>query len=472
MTRRRLAGSLRSRLFWTIALIVVLCVGVSLAVGLVLTRRAVERANLDDLGHQAALLAGREKVAILPGGHIGQLKPFLARQHERAAVASLKRPPEYLPAQALQNLVTGRAARGTVHVNGSDYLYAAEPLPPHKALVLLRSKRLSAADWTPFVEGLLLAALIGAALAALVAFVLARVIARPVRRVADATRSLARGTEPAPVPLEGADELVVLASSFNDLAKQLARAREAERAFLLSVSHELKTPLTAIRGWAEALHDGAVSSDEAAETVAAEAARLERLVGDLLDLARMNKSEFAVHCVPMDLAEVAEDVYRRYVTKARGFGVNLELAADGACPAFADADRVLQVASNLVENALRLAHPGGTVRVATEPGSLTVEDDGPGLSPDELPHAFERFFLYDRYGRERPVGTGLGLAIVKELTQAMGGQVSVRSEPGWPTAFRVRLPSGQASGPGPGNLGRPSSGSSAQTAASATNERY
>ena len=130
--------------------------------------------------------------------------------------------------------------------------------------------------------------------------------------------------------------------------------------------------------------------------------------------------------------------------------MNLELATDGACPAVADGDRVLQVASNLVENALRLAHPGGTVRVVTEPGSLTVEDDGPGLRPEELAHAFERFYLYDRYGRERPVGTGLGLAIVKELTQAMGGQVSVRSEPGGPTAFRVRLPSGQASGLGAG----------------------
>src|SRR5439155_12315364 len=167
-------------------------------------------------------------------------------------------------------------------------------------------------------------------------------ISVPVHRGATAARRLARGSHPAPVPVEGAAELRTLAIAFNDLAEQLAQAREAERAFLLSVSHELKTPLTAIRGWAEALREGAVSSGEAAETVASEAARLERLVGDLLDLARMNKSEFAVHCAPIDLAEVAEDVHRRYETKARSFGVNLELATDGACPAVADGDRVLQ----------------------------------------------------------------------------------------------------------------------------------
>jgi two-component system sensor histidine kinase BaeS len=439
MTRRRVAGSLRSRLFWAIALVVLLCVGVSLAAGLVLTRRAVERANLDDLAHQAALLAGREKVSILPGAHIAELTPYLAKQHERPVVSPLKEPPAYLPAHALASLVAGRAARGTVHTDGRDYLFAAEPLPPHKLLMLLRVKSLAASDWTPFLEGLLLAALIGAVLAALVALVLARVIARPVRRVAEATRSLARGTEPAPVPLEGADELVVLASSFNDLATQLARAREAERAFLLSVSHELKTPLTAIRGWAEALREGAVSVDDATETVAIEAARLERLVGDLLDLARMNKSEFSVRREEIDLVEVAADTVRRYEQRARAFGVTVEALVDGDAPALGDHDRMLQVVSNLVENALRLTPRGGGVRVVVGPGRVAVEDDGPGLKDEELPRAFDRFFLYSRYGRDRPVGTGLGLAIVKELTEAMGGRVSVRSVEGGPTVFSVTL---------------------------------
>jgi two-component system, OmpR family, sensor kinase len=260
-----------------------------------------------------------------------------------------------------------------------------------------------------------------------------------VRRVAQASRTLARGTDPEPVPVEGAAELATLATAFNDLAAQLARARAAERTFLLSVSHELKTPLTAIRGYAEAVQDGAIDAREAAATVAQEAARLERLVGDLLDLARMNRTDFSVHSSEIDLAEVADDAVRRYQPHADELGVTLNAVSDGPAPADADADRVLQVVSNLVENALRLTPSGGEVRVVTEPGVLRVEDTGPGLEPVDHERAFERFYLHERYGRERKVGTGLGLAIVKELTEAMGGTVSVESAPGRLTTFTVRL---------------------------------
>jgi two-component system, OmpR family, sensor kinase len=306
--------------------------------------------------------------------------------------------------------------------------------------VLLRPKSSTKSQWSPFLRALLIAALAGAGLAAVFAFALARRISGPVHRVAEAARTLARGTRPAPVPVEGAAELATLATAFNDLAEQLARAREAERSFLLSVSHELKTPLTAIRGWAEALGEGAVDAHDAAETVAAEAARLERLVRDLLDLARMNRTDFSVHPSEIDLAEVAADAVRRYQQQAAAFGVELVAVSEAAAPAVADADRALQVVSNLVENALRLTPRGGEVRVVTAPGVLRVEDTGPGLQQEERDRAFERFYLHERYGRERPVGTGLGLAIVKELTEAMGGHVEVVSEPGRLTAFTVRLP--------------------------------
>ena len=163
---------------------------------------------------------------------------------------------------------------------------------------------------------------------------------------------------------------------------------------------------------------------EAAATIAKESQRLERLVGDLLDLARMRKAEFSVRREPVDLAAVAAETVRRYETQARAFGVTLEAEADGEAPALADTDRTLQVVSNLVENALRLAPADGLVRIVAAPGEIRVEDSGPGLGPEELEHAFERFFLYSRYGRERAVGTGLGLAIVKELAEGMGGSVA------------------------------------------------
>jgi two-component system sensor histidine kinase BaeS len=241
------------------------------------------------------------------------------------------------------------------------------------------------------------------------------------------------------VPVEGATEIATLAVAFNDLATQLRRAQEAERNFLLSVSHELKTPLTAIRGYAEAVEDGALDAREAAATVAFEARRLERLVHDLLDLARMNRTDFSVRNTEIDLAEVAEDAVRRYQPQAESFGVALYAVGNGSAPAIGDADRVLQVVSNLVENALRLTPADGEVRVVTTPGVLRVEDTGPGIAETDTEHAFDRFYLHERYGRERPVGTGLGLAIVKELTLAMGGSVDVESRPGVPTVFTVRL---------------------------------
>jgi signal transduction histidine kinase len=153
----------------------------------------------------------------------------------------------------------------------------------------------------------------------------------------------------------------------------------------------------------------------------------------------MNRTDFSVHNTEIDLAEVADDAVRRYEQQARSFGVELHASSDGAAPALADADRVLQIVSNLVENALRLTPPGGEVRVVAAPGILRVEDTGPGLAEADTEHAFERFYLHERYGLERKVGTGLGLAIVKELTLAMGGDVDVESRPGTLTVFTVRL---------------------------------
>jgi two-component system sensor histidine kinase BaeS len=426
-------ASLRSRLFQAIALVVVLCVGLTLGLGLVLTRRAVDEATLQDVVHQASLIAAREKVAVSPFTDLEQVVPDFTKQHETYQLRD-----DFLPAGARQKLERGLPADGTVVFDGTEHFFAAQPVQ-RQVFVLLRPKSVTKSQSSPFVYGLLIAALAGAALAGVAALLLARLIARPVHRVAEASRSLARGTHPEPVPVEGAAELATLAVAFNDLAEQLARAREAERSFLMSVSHELKTPLTAIRGYAEAIEDGAIDAREAAATVAVEAARLERLVRDLLDLARMNRTDFSVHNSEIDLAEVADDAVRRYQKQADAFGVSLLALSVGTAPAVGDADRVLQVVSNLVENALRMAPRGGEVRVVTAPGLLRVEDNGPGLQPEEHAHAFERFYLHERYGRERTVGTGLGLAIVKELTEAMGGTVEVASYPGGLTTFTVRL---------------------------------
>jgi two-component system, OmpR family, sensor kinase len=432
--------SLRTRLFAATFLAVVLSIGLSLAIGSVLTRREVEKATLRGLANQADLLATNERNrSLLPLSRLGALQPYLSRQGERAEKAKLDGSSPYFPADKAPLVRKGKRVQGTIRVDGERYFYAVRKVG-NQALVLLRPTKLGATAARPFLAGLLVAALAGAALAALGSFLLARAISRPVRRVAAAARSLAEERSPAPVPVEGVRELGQLAAAFNHMAQQLGKARAAERQFLLSVSHELKTPLTAIRGYTEGLADGAFTVDEAAETIGRESARLERLVRDLLDLARMNKSEFSVHTEPIDLGVAARETVARYEVQARDFDVTLEAVAPAAAPAIGDADRTLQVVSNLVENALRLTPPGGIVRVVAEPGSIAVEDTGPGLKPDELPRAFERFFLYSRYGGERPVGTGLGLAIVKELVEGMHGSVEVESEPDRLTRFVVRLP--------------------------------
>jgi two-component system, OmpR family, sensor kinase len=433
--------SLRARLFAAIALVALLSLALALAIGALLTRRAVERNTLRDVSAQMDLLVEREREALVPFSRLRSLQEnFLDRQDERIAEVSLDGSSSLLPPERAALVRRGVRLDGTLSEDGTRYLYAAR-LVNGKGFVLLRPASSTTSAWRPHIEGLVAAAAVTAALAALIAFLLARAIARPVRRVAEATRGLASSTTAPPlVPVEGARELAVLAESFNEVAVALARAREAEQAFLLSVSHELKTPLTAIRGYAEGLGEGALPADEAAATIVTESRRLERLVGDLLDLARMRKAEFSVRREPIDLGAIAQEALRRYESQAREFGVTLEAEGAAAAPATGDADRTLQIVSNLVENALRLTPAGGSVRIVTAPGSIRVEDTGPGLQPEELGQAFERFYLYSRYGRERPVGTGLGLAIVKELAEGMGGSVAAESTPGERTAFTVRLP--------------------------------
>ena len=423
-------NSLRSRLFQAIGVVVLICVASTIGLGVVLTHRAVKRATLKDLAHQADLIARTQKKGLGSHANLAKLRPYFKRQNE-----SYSLDPNILPASAQEQLRQRKAVQGTV---GGNY-FAANPKLNPGTLILLRPESTAGSLLSPYVWGLLIAAAAGGLLAALAAFLLARRISQPVDRIAAAARTLAGGTHPEPVAVKGATEIATLASAFNELAAQLRQAQEAEQNFLLSVSHELKTPLTAIRGYAEAVEDGVLDPREAAATVASEARRLERLVKDLLDLARMNRTDFGVQNSEIDLGEVAEDAVRRYGKQARSFGVNLWAVTESYAPAIADADRTLQIVSNLVENALRLTPEGGEVRVVAEPGVLRVEDTGPGLAEADTERAFERFYLHERYGLERKVGTGLGLAIVKELALAMGGDVEVESRPGTLTVFTVRL---------------------------------
>ncbi|MBA3735489.1 MAG: HAMP domain-containing histidine kinase [Actinobacteria bacterium] len=415
--------SLQTRLRLAIGGAVLVAVSVSLLVGAYLVRRSLERAAFSGLQRQVGLLA-HEDVRPAPG----QFGRFLATQDERLSV---------LPKQQARLLLPD-SPTGRIAINERDYLYATQDIGPD-VVVLLRTASSVRSESKPFWVALGAAGGIGCLLAVALAAMLGRSIARPVLRVARASRQLAEGSQPEALPVVGASELRGLSESFNTMAGQLTRARDAERSFLLSVSHELKTPLTAIRGYSEALDEGVFTPERAVKVIRIEAARLERLIADLINLARLDQQRFDIYPDTVDLVEIARESAARHAARARDLGVRIQLEQGRCASARADPDRLLQVVSNLIENALRCTPRGGTVTLATAAGELKVKDTGPGLASDDIPHAFDRFFLYRRYNNERPVGTGLGLAIVRELAQAMGGEARVAASPTG-TEFTISLP--------------------------------
>jgi two-component system sensor histidine kinase BaeS len=433
-------NSLRAREFVAISIAVLAAVGVSLALAVVLVRSSARKAALTSLARQAALIAEQQRE--LPASGTASSKSlgvFFDTQQEREAIETISQAAPQLPPAGAAALRAGQPSKGSVEIGGHRYLYAAVPVGT-QAVVLLRSATLEASDLHPFTIAFAIAAAVGAVIAAIAAFLIARATARPIERVSQASLALAAGERPGPLPVEGSTEVAALAASFNKLAVDLDHARDAERAFLLSVSHELKTPLAAIRGHGEAIQDGVMSVPKAADVVVAESKRLERLVRDLLDLARLNQHSFSVEAREVDLTGVVAHAVSRHAPESSRVGVALVADTNGRSPALADPDRALQILSNLIENALRSTPAGGSVTVSARPGELTVSDTGPGIAAGDLSHAFERFFLYNRTAGSSRVGTGLGLAIVKELTEAMNGAVTVESAPGRGTTFRVRLP--------------------------------
>jgi two-component system, OmpR family, sensor kinase len=415
--------SLRARLVLATLAALGITLALSLVIGAVLTRRQVDRSQASTLARLADDRAAdrRRHVSYRRGNE--QLGSILVMVQNRAAFAGI-----------VPNV--NRSSDGEVRYQGKEQLYSYRTIP-QRGLIFLRPASVKSAAWRPFLVDLLLAALAGAVIAAALSFLLARSIVQPLQRIVAATRALAADERHEPLELEGTTELASLAQAFNQMVEQLAASRDAERAFLLSVSHELKTPLTAIRGYAEGLAEGAFEPAEAARVIGTESGRLERLVRDLLDLARMNRSEFSVRAEAVDLAEIAREAARRHQPTARELGVDLRAVA-GEAWVTGDADRILQIASNLVENALRVTPAGGSVTVEADASRLIVSDTGPGIPADDLPHAFERFYLYDKVGRDRSIGSGLGLAIVRQLATAMGGAVGVQSSDTG-TTFSVAL---------------------------------
>jgi len=320
----------------------------------------------------------------------------------------------------------------------------------------------------PLVQALLIALVISAVMAALVA----RSIARPIQKVAAGAQAFATGNYAQRVPTSGPSEVKQLANDFNDMAAQVQSARQIERDFVANVSHELKTPLTSIQGFAQALRDGdvvdAAGMQRAAQIIYDEADRMKHMVNDLLDSARLESGDLGMTHSTVRLNEIAQTCINKMQPRADAAGVAIEGNLAGDVPAiFADGDRLVQVVTNLIDNALKHTSNAGKVIIETRNAArkldsresqrgveISVSDNGSGIPPEDLPHIFDRFYQADK--SRSAGGAGLGLAICKQIVEAHGGQITAQSVLNMGTRMNVWLPAGESEKGrwGDGEMGR------------------
>ena len=311
------------------------------------------------------------------------------------------------------------------------------------ALVVAKPKAELRDRWLVLVWRVGLAFLGGLVVAAGLFLYLSRRLTRPVLALSKAADEVAGGRYDVAVPdVRSRDEIGHLADRFREMTERLAEASELERNFLMTISHELKTPLTAIRGHADALREGLADDPDAREAslevIRAETDRLARLVGDLLDLAKLDAKRFALVEEEVDLGRLLEQAYQSFAEEARRREIVFERSIGEAPVLTTDGDRVLQIVSNLLVNAFEWTPDGGRVTLALRArnGALgvAVSDSGPGIAPEERERIFRPF--WSRNGQ----GTGLGLAIARELAVALGGRLELESEVGRGSRFELVLP--------------------------------
>jgi len=310
------------------------------------------------------------------------------------------------------------------------------------------------------------ASALAAVVSVILAVLIARSISRPLQIVTAATEEIARGNYNLTLNITSPSEVRRLAASFNSMARQVQASRQAQRDFVANVSHELKTPLTSIQGYSQAILDGTARGEEGVQRAAGiihdEAGRMRRLVEGLLDLARIESGQVVMAQEAVDLRQVLGDCVDRLTLQAQEKGLTLSLNVPTLPLLIGDRDRLAQAITNLLDNALKYTPSGGRVTVeavevhetqalrAMEPALapavplpavvVTVSDTGPGIPPDELSRIFERFYQVDKSRARKKGGVGLGLAIVQEIVAAHGGRIAAQSVVGVGSKFIVALP--------------------------------
>jgi signal transduction histidine kinase len=334
---------------------------------------------------------------------------------------------------------------------GRIWIYAVRPLQEGGWVVVTVQSPGSAVFqilrddlFPPMIE----AGLVALVAAIILAFWITRWVVAPLQHISRGAHAITTG-DYQPIPLEGPSEVKELGQSFNDMSMRIQSSQKSQRDFIANVSHELKTPLTSIQGFAQAIQDGTANTPEALKQagtiIYSEASRMFRMVMDLLDLARLDSGIADLEHTPLDLAAILNNIVDKMTPQARQAQVDLASKISAIPPILGDADRLSQVFTNLVDNAIKYTPAGGHVTVSAGQTDgkveITVSDSGMGISPEDLPHIFERFYQTDKSRRGgRGHGVGLGLAIAREIVLAHQGSMDVTSTPGQGSNFVIKLP--------------------------------
>ena len=332
------------------------------------------------------------------------------------------------------------------------WLWVGTPLNAGRMLILAapRPRLLSFREYAgDVIRPILQAGAIGLLVSILLAWLVSRWVAAPLQGMSKAALAVADGDYRQRLQLNGPQEVRNLANSFNAMVDKVQTSQQIQRDFLANVSHELKTPLTSIQGFAQAMLDGAVDDGDtrnhAAGVIFEESDRLRRLVEDLLDLARIDAGQIEFKRQPVDLSALLRRVVDKLVLPAKEKGVLLESRLGELPPMIGDGDRLAQVFTNLVDNAIKHTPTGRKVVVHGDASqgwiSIHVDDSGAGIPSEDLSRIFERFYQVDkarRGGKDR--GVGLGLAISRQIVESHGGRIVAQSSVGKGSRFTVQLP--------------------------------
>ena len=320
--------------------------------------------------------------------------------------------------------------------------------PQYTPIVAISQSKLSSA-WLDLVPRLALAGAIALSVSFLVSYFISRSISGPLARITQASRQIAAGDYDVHIPIRGEDEVGRLSEAFNHMAQEIKTSQRTMKDLLANVSHELKTPLTSIQGYSQAMVDGAVRSEEdfrdSGRIIHEEATRMRALVDDLLLLSQIESGQVAMQHAHVDLGALLERMLERFQWQLREHGIQYGLHVGNIPLVHGDERRLEQVFSNLLENAVRHTPQGGSINVTAHRMTdgrieVSVHNTGSVIPAEDLPRVFERFFQVDRARARKGGSSGLGLAIVREIVEAHGGFVRAESDDDIGTSFIVTLP--------------------------------